>query len=55
MYKKKYVAVFVMLVLLCSCLSGCLKTDILDPVETTLSKEPVQTVPTTETNNNDPS
>ena len=55
MYKKKYVAVFVMLVLLCSCLSGCLKTDVLDPVETTLSKEPVQTVPTTETNNTDPS
>ena len=55
MYKKKYVAVFVMLVLLCSCLSGCLKTDVLDPVETTLSKEPVQTVPTTETDNTDPS
>ena len=55
MNKKKYVAVFVMLALLCSCLSGCLKPNASDPVETTLSKEPIQTVPNTETNNTDPS
>ena len=50
MYKKKYVAVLVVLVL-CACLSGCLN---LDPVETTLSKEAVQTVPTADTNSTDP-
>ena len=55
MHKKKYVAVFVMLVLLCSCLSGCLKMDVLDPEEATSNKEPGQTIPTTETNNTDSS
>lgn len=48
MYKKKCVAVFVMLALLCSCLSGCLKTDVSDPAETTVRREPAQTASTTE-------
>ena len=45
MCKKKYGIVFVILVLLFSCLSGCQKTEVLDSVETTVSKE---SVPTTE-------
>ena len=38
MYKKKCVALFVILVMLCSCLSGCLKANVLDPAETTVRK-----------------
>ena len=54
MYKKKCVALFVILVLLCSCLSGCLKANVLDPAETTVRKEPVQTAPSTEAVDTDP-
>ena len=54
MYKKKCVALFVILVLLCSCLSGCLKANVLDPAETTVRKEPVQTAPSTEVVDTDP-
>lgn len=54
MYKKKYIAVFLMLAMLFTCLSGCLKTDVLDPAETTVIKEPPQTVPPAETDNTVP-
>ena len=54
MYKKKCVALFVILVLLCSCLSGCLKANVLYTAETTVRKEPVQTAPSTEVVDTDP-
>ena len=54
MYKKKYVAVLVLLALLCSCLCGCQKAVVSDPTVTTVGTEPVQTVSTTEAENTDP-
>jgi hypothetical protein len=39
MYIKRFITVFVILALVCACLSGCLKTDVLDSAETTAPKE----------------
>ena len=53
MYIKRFITVFVILALVCACLSGCLKTDVLDSAETTAPKEldPVAT----DTDTTDPS
>ena len=55
MYTKKCVAVLLIVALLCACLSGCVKLDGLDPMESTMDTDPIQTVPTTETDNTVPS
>ena len=50
MYKKKCVAVLVLLIMLSACLSGCFKQDALASAESTAGKDPTQTASTTETN-----
>ena len=55
MYQKKFVAALMVLAMLCAGLSGCFRPNASDPTESTTGRNPVQTAPTTETDNTDPS
>ena len=54
MYRKNYFAALVLLAVLCVSLSGCFKSNVSDPTELTTGRDPVQTAPTIETDNADP-
>ena len=54
MYQKNYVAALVLLAMLCASLSGCFQLNTSDPTQSTTGRNPVQTAPTTETENTDP-
>ena len=54
MYQKKFVAALVLLAMLCASLSGCFQLNTSDPTQSTTDRNPVQTAPTTETENTDP-
>ena len=54
MYQKNFVAALVLLAMLCASLSGCFQLNTSDPTQSTTGRNPVQTAPTTETENTDP-
>lgn len=54
MYQKNFVAALVLLAMLCAILSGCFQLNTSDPTQSTKGRNPVQTAPTTETENTDP-